>query len=520
MEGWIMSDIRTSALGGIPFGNNAGRPTSASVGQPYFNGEAQRLEVFNPTYGWQNIISETPGVTGYSGAVLETNSSNTINIVGTNFVSGAVASLVGTDGTEYIATTTTVSNQTSISAVFGAIAIDKEPYDIRVTNPSNLYGVYYDILTINDKPIWTTAAGTLGTFSPSQAVSVQLAASDEENIITFSVGSGALPSGVTLSSSGLISGTAPNLTGDTTYSFTINASDGLNAATPRSFAITVQGVSVTGGISTTDATSVYRVFTSSSSLVTNVPLTVDVIAIGGGGGGAQAGGGAGGLIIANSKSISAGTYAFTVGNGGATATAGESTVCFGHTANGGGRGGLSNAETGGTGGSGGGAGRDTGGGGAANQSSGTGFTGYGFNGGNASQTGHGGAGGGGGAGAAGGNGGGDGNQSAERGGNGGAGHNGKSSVLSAISSIMPASWQTATASGFIGGGGGSSSNAGSSQGTSGSGGAGGGGRGFNPASGGFYGDPGVAHTGGGGGSSRNGGAGVVILKYPKSQVGL
>jgi hypothetical protein len=37
MEGWIMSDIRTSALGGIPFGGTAGRPANAINGQPYFN---------------------------------------------------------------------------------------------------------------------------------------------------------------------------------------------------------------------------------------------------------------------------------------------------------------------------------------------------------------------------------------------------------------------------------------------------------------------------------------------------
>jgi hypothetical protein len=521
MEGWIMGDIRTSELGGIPFGNTAGRPTPANTGQPYFNGEAQRLEIYTGSqYGWQNIVAETPGVTGYSGAVLESNSTNTITVVGTNFATGAQVSLVGTDGTEYIATTTTVNNLTNITAVFGALSASKEPYDIKVTNPSNLYGVYYDVLIVNDNPIWQTAAGSLGTLNPGQTISTQLSVTDEENTVTFSIGSGGLPSGITLSSTGLISGAAPAIPGTTTYSFTVNASDGVNTASARSFSITINAVSVSGGLTTTDSTSVYRVFTSSSSLITNVPLTVDVLAIGGGGGGAQAGAGAGGLIIANSKSITAGTYSFTVGNGGASGASGQDTSCFGHTANGGGRGGISNNETGGTGGSGGGGGRDNGFGGSANQSSGTGFTGYGFNGGNASQTGHGGAGGGGGAGAVGANGTGNGQQSAEGGGAGGAGHNGKSSVLSAISSIMPSSWQTATSTGYIGGGGGSSSNAGSGSGTSGAGGAGGGGRGFNPAVGGFYGDPGVDHTGGGGGSSRNGGSGVIIIKYAKSQVGL
>ena len=84
---------------------------------------------------------------------------------------------------------------------------------------------------------------------------------------------------------------------------------------------------------------------------------------------------------------------------------------------------------------------------------------------------------------------------------------------------MPVSWQNATSSGRIAGGGGTASNNGSAQGTSGSGGSGGGGRGFNPAVGGLFGDPGINHTGGGGGSSREGGSGLVVVRYLRSVVG-
>ena len=71
--------IRKSSNTGIPFGNTANRPASPATGQPYFNGELQRLELYTgATYGWQNVVAETPGVTGYTGTVLETN--NTIEI--------------------------------------------------------------------------------------------------------------------------------------------------------------------------------------------------------------------------------------------------------------------------------------------------------------------------------------------------------------------------------------------------------------------------------------------------------
>ena len=54
-----MADIRTSSLGGIPFGNTSGRPSNPSTGQPYFNGQVGRLELYTST-GWQNIVQETP----------------------------------------------------------------------------------------------------------------------------------------------------------------------------------------------------------------------------------------------------------------------------------------------------------------------------------------------------------------------------------------------------------------------------------------------------------------------------
>jgi len=54
--------IRKSSNTGIPFGNTANRPANPAVGQPYFNGEAQRLELYTgATYGWQNLVA----VSGY-----------------------------------------------------------------------------------------------------------------------------------------------------------------------------------------------------------------------------------------------------------------------------------------------------------------------------------------------------------------------------------------------------------------------------------------------------------------------
>jgi hypothetical protein len=234
MEFHIMA-IKKSSGSGIPFGNNAGRPASPGVGQLYSNGQEKRLELYTST-GWQNIVSETPGVVSVSGNYLESVGSATLEITGTNFTTGAIASVIGTNGVEVNASATTVNSIVSISAVFTGLVAANEPYDIKVTNTSNLFGLLPDSLYVNNILIWQTAAGSLGTYAEQVAMSVSATATDDSTI-TYSLASGStLPSGVTLNSStGLISGILPDISVNTTYTFTINASDGLNPAVPRTF---------------------------------------------------------------------------------------------------------------------------------------------------------------------------------------------------------------------------------------------------------------------------------------------
>lgn len=229
-----MGDIRTSQFGGIPFGNSANRPTGAT-GQPYFNGEEKRLELYTAS-GWQNIVSETPGVVSVSGNYLESTGSATLEVTGTNFTTGAIASVIGTNGVEVNANSTTVNSIVSVTAVFSGLSNANEPYDLKITNTSNLFGLLPDALYINASPVWQTASGSLGAFAEQVSMSVSATATDDSTI-TYALAAGStLPSGVTLNSAtGLISGTLPNISTNTTYTFTINASDGSNPVIPRTF---------------------------------------------------------------------------------------------------------------------------------------------------------------------------------------------------------------------------------------------------------------------------------------------
>lgn len=223
--------------GGIPFGNNAGRPANPATGKLYSNGEAQRLELYTAAGNWENIVQEVPGVSSITGTYLESTNSGVISIYGTNFVNGAIASAIGTNGVEVAATSTTYNSLVQLTATFTNLSNAQEPYDIKVTNPSNLFGIIPDALYVNAVPVWQTASGSLGTFNEQVSISVSATALDE-TAITYALASGSsLPSGVTLNSTtGLISGTLPNIPSNTTYSFTVTASDGLNTI-PRTFSI-------------------------------------------------------------------------------------------------------------------------------------------------------------------------------------------------------------------------------------------------------------------------------------------
>mgnify|MGYP006921282588 CR=1 FL=1 len=511
--------IRKSSNSGIPFGGTSGRPANPVNGQPYFNGDIGRLELYTSATGWQNIVQETPGVASATGIYNESAGSGTFIISGTNFVSGAIAYAIGTNGIEYQASSTIYNSLVQLTVTFSNLSTAYEPYDIKITNPSNLFGLLPDAFYINDSPVWSTSPGSLGSYA-SGNVSIQLSATDDEsNALTYSVTSGTLPNGLSLSSAGLISGTLNAPVG--VYSFSVSVSDGANSLATRSFSIASTGPTVTGGTLTSDSTYYYRTFTSTNSFSTTGTLSCDILVVAGGGpGGAQVGGGggAGGLQVFTNQSLNAASYNCEIGSGGPIGSYNSSGPItnrgssgnnsqFGSLAAslGGGAGGAYSGHSGLNGGSGGGAD------GAGQTNFGTGTIGQGNNGGQGI-SGAWAGGGGGGAGAVGGNG------SSNVGGNGGIG------ATSALINAMGAATSTGQLSGgnyyYAGGGGGCNTD--NTAGRVGFGGLGGGANGANNNQSTVA---GAINTGGGGGGSRDihlpspGGSGIIIVRYTKAQVG-
>jgi len=186
--------------------------------------------------GGSVTIGETkPTISSISPTVIE-NTQTSITITGTNFVNGANVEAVATNGAIVQADTVTFNSATSISAAF-TISTDGT-YFLRIENPDgNAVRSSTALLTVSDAPAWTTSAGSLGSNAAGSAVSYTVAAT---GATSFAIQSGALPGGVSLdTSTGVISGTESGATAETTYNFTIRATDAEAQTADRAFSITI-----------------------------------------------------------------------------------------------------------------------------------------------------------------------------------------------------------------------------------------------------------------------------------------
>ena len=94
-----------------------------------------------------------------------TSGDNSLVITGNGFLSGAVVSVIGNDGTSVNASSTTVNSGTQITAVIPTLNASLEPFDIKVTNASGNSFQLDNNLVINTNPVWTTSSGTLATIT-------------------------------------------------------------------------------------------------------------------------------------------------------------------------------------------------------------------------------------------------------------------------------------------------------------------------------------------------------------------
>jgi hypothetical protein len=232
----------------------------------------------------------------------------TISLTGTGFQTGLVVYVNGV-----AVAAASVISVTLVTFVAPARAAGS--YTLNVVNADGGTATFVPGIQYSGIPVWSTAAGSLGTAESGTAFSSNLAATSDSTV-TYSIASGALPDGVTLDSvSGTISGTLPTVASSTTYNFTVRATDGENQDTDRTFSITVNSALLPGQVA----------YTTPGTYSWTAPAgvtSVSVVAVGGGGSGGAAywsggGGAGGGLGWKNNIVVTPGqSYVVVVGAGG------------------------------------------------------------------------------------------------------------------------------------------------------------------------------------------------------------
>ena len=229
----------------VAAGNTSQRGTTA--GEWRYNSTTGFFEGRN-TNGTFSTLVPGPTISSVDDTEIDSagGGNQTLVITGTNFASGGVISFIGNDSTTFNATSTTFNSSTQVTAVVAksSFANSKEPYDIKYTSADGKTAILENIINVDNAPTWSTASGSVGNVLESTTIStIQLSATDPEgDSVTFSETTSNLNGiGLSLSSSGAITGAVGAVSGNTTTAFTVRATAGTKT-TDRNFTITIANI--------------------------------------------------------------------------------------------------------------------------------------------------------------------------------------------------------------------------------------------------------------------------------------
>jgi len=188
----------------------------------------------------------SPTVTGVTPSAIG-NTATSVVIAGTNFVITPNVEFINSSGVITLPNSITRDSATQLT-VNVTLPTDGT-YFIRVENPDGLAARSSSaILTVSDAPTWSTSAGSLGSVAAGASASFSVSASSDStvaysettSVLTSNTDTPASTMNLSLNSStGAITGTAPAATSETTYNFTLRATDAESQTADRAFSITV-----------------------------------------------------------------------------------------------------------------------------------------------------------------------------------------------------------------------------------------------------------------------------------------
>jgi hypothetical protein len=219
----------------VVFPSNALQNSSLpGSGQITINGQAVALG------GSITLTTETrPTFTSITPNVIE-NAQTTCVIAGGNFVSVPLVTAINSSTGARVSADEVAYNSASQITVKFTLPVDGS-YLLYIENPDGNAVQTSAVLTVSDAPAWVTSAGSLGSFSAGNTIStITITAT---NATSFAVQSGSLPTGLSLntgSGSATITGTVSSgISSDTTFSFTVRATDAQGQTADRAFTINV-----------------------------------------------------------------------------------------------------------------------------------------------------------------------------------------------------------------------------------------------------------------------------------------
>ena len=242
----------------LPVGNTAARSSIPSIGDFRYNNQTSQVEFYDGGQ-WKNIMVDAisqPLINNISPTSFSGAAGTSITIIGQNFVSGANVHFVSSvNGSSTAAGSVSFASAGILTATTPQLTVAGEPYGVKVTNPDGGQTLLEAALDAGSSPTFTTAAGSIGSgIQKSTTLSgIAVTATDPDGqTVTYSEVTSVLTSNANTpaatmnlalnSSTGAITGTAPNVSSDTTYNFTIRASDGVNT-TDRNFSLGIQAAS-------------------------------------------------------------------------------------------------------------------------------------------------------------------------------------------------------------------------------------------------------------------------------------
>jgi len=215
------------------------------------------------------LLNAAPTISSLNTSQINPDSGATVTITGTGFISIPDVRFLNTStGVRIQASTIGFTSSTTITAAFPS-GQTPGTYKVLVENADGKGAISTSTITYSAAPSWSTAAN-LGSIEEGESVNIQLLAYDDDStaVSSYSLVSGSLPSGVTLSgdsSVGALTGTAPAVDADTNYTFTIRATDDESQTSDREFTLTITNWTVANSLRFDDGSSDYLNRTPSST---------------------------------------------------------------------------------------------------------------------------------------------------------------------------------------------------------------------------------------------------------------